>query len=299
MDAPTPFRFGVSQFTTTPWSFEQDVENYARLGVDAIEVCEFKLDEDRFAEQLALVGERGLYISSVQPSVRTLFPSRMQPEPKDLHERTARFRRTIERVGPLARGVPFVCNTGPPPEGNVREVFEAAAREYRPLADFAREYGVSIALEPLNPVLMNVETAIWTVEQAMRVVAAVDRPNFGVCVDTWNVWQNPEVERAIKACGDRIFVVQVGDWKKPRSFADRHVVGQGYIPHTHLLRAIHEGGYRGPYMLEIFSDDVPDSLWDADLSGVIEDSRAELKRAWRKAHGPSSRPRGIHAGSGQ
>ena len=51
----TPFRFGVSQFTTWPWSFEQDVENYARPGIETIEVCESKLDDGRAEEQLALV----------------------------------------------------------------------------------------------------------------------------------------------------------------------------------------------------------------------------------------------------
>ena len=123
------YAFGVSQFTTNPWSFEEDVEGYARLGVDTIEVCEDKLDEGRIAEQLALVGDRGLEISSAQPSVRTLFPSRTQPEPKEPRERTARFRRAIERVAGFAPGAPFVCNTGPPPGGNVCEVFDLAARE--------------------------------------------------------------------------------------------------------------------------------------------------------------------------
>jgi hypothetical protein len=107
------FRFGVSQFTSTPWGFERDVEEYARLGVEAIEVCEDKLDEERFSEQLALVGEQGLEISSAQPSVRTLFPSRTQPEPKEPGERAAAFRRTVERFGDFADGVPFVLNTGP------------------------------------------------------------------------------------------------------------------------------------------------------------------------------------------
>ena len=35
--------------------------------------------------------------------------------------------------------------------------------------------------------------------------------------------------------------------------------------------------------LEILSSDVPDSLWEADLSEVIRDSRAGLERAWREA----------------
>ncbi len=283
MTTSLPYRFGVSQFTTWPWSFEQDVDNYARLGVDAIEVCEDKLDGERAADQLALVGQQGLTVSSVQPAVRTLFPSRMQPEPRDVHERTQRFRRTIELVSRFAPDAPFVSNTGPPPNGNVREVFEVAAREYRALADFAEAHGVRLALEPLNPALMNVESAIWTLEQAMRIVTAVDRDNFGVCLDTWNVWQNAGVGEAIKACGDRIFVVQVSDWLTPRSAADRHIVGQGEIPLPALIRAIHDSGYRGAYVLEIFSSEVPDSLWDAELSGVVSDSRIGLERAWREA----------------
>ena len=85
------YRFGVSEFTTTPWTFEQDVEQYSRLGVDAIEVCEFKLDEQRMGEQLALIAQHGLTISSVQPKIRTLFPSQSQPEPSDPRERMALF----------------------------------------------------------------------------------------------------------------------------------------------------------------------------------------------------------------
>lgn len=283
----TPFRFGVSQFTTWPWSFEQDVDNYARLGVDAIEVCESKLDDERFSDQLALIEQRGLTIGSFQPAVRTLFPSQLMPEPEDLGERVALFCRTIERAGRFARGIPFVSNTGPPPNGNIQEVFDVATREYRTLADFAQDHGARVALEPLSAALMNIESAIWTVEQAMRIVAAVNRDNFGICVDIWNIWQNTNVVEEIEACGDRIFIAQVSDWRTPRSFADRHIVGRGEIPLPPLLRAIHETGYRGAYMLEILSQDVPDSLWDADLPEVIRNSRIGLEKAWREAVEPS------------
>jgi sugar phosphate isomerase/epimerase len=279
----SPYWFGVSQFTTLPWSFQEDIEGYARLGVDVIEVCEVKLNSERAADQLALVGQKGLAIGSVQPEVRTLFPSRTQPEPNEPGERSSRFRHTIERFGRFADGVPFVCNTGPPPTGNIQEVFEVAAREYRALAAFAAERGASIALEPLSPTLMNVESAIWTLSQAMRIVAAVDRDNFGLCVDVWNVWQNPDVVEEIEACGERIFVVHVSDWRIPRSFEDRHIVGQGDIPLPILIRAIRESGYRGAYTLEVFSSGVPDSLWESDLSKVVTQSRAGFERAWRAA----------------
>src|SRR5579859_59502 len=106
MPAPA-YRFGISEFTTWPWSFEQDVERYARLGVDTIEVCEFKLNDQDIDRQLSLVAQQGLAISSVQPSTRTLFPSQSQPEPKDVSERMSLFGRTIERFGAMAVDVPF------------------------------------------------------------------------------------------------------------------------------------------------------------------------------------------------
>lgn len=280
-----PYKFGISEFTTWPWSFEQDVETYARLGVDVIEVCEFKLDQQRGREQVAQAGAQGLAISSVQPAVRTLFPSKSQPDPKDVGERMDRFRDTIARLAPSAPGAAFVTNTGIPPNGNIQQVLDTAVTEYRQVADAARDHGVRVAIEPLNPAIMNVESAIWSLQQAMRLVTAVDRDSFGICLDAWNIWQNQDVEAAIRACGDRIFVVQISDWRTPRSLQDRYIVGEGEIPLPPLFRAIYESGYRGPYVVEIFSGDVPDSIWERDLSGVIEQCRAGFDRAWQEAFG--------------
>lgn len=277
------FQFGISEFTTKPWSFEEDVENYARLGVDAIEVCEVKLDQAKAAEQVARAKAAGLTVSSVQPSVRTLFPSQSQPEPRDVPARMARFRETITRLAAQTPDVPFVTNTGNPPGGNVQHVLDTAAREYRALAEFAADHGVRVALEPLNAAIMNIESAIWTVAQAMRLIRDVGHPAFGLCLDYWNVWQNADIEAQIRACGDKIFIVQASDWRTPRSFQDRVVPGRGEIPLPALLRATHESGYRGPYVVEIFSGGVPDSLWEADLGRVIQDSRAGIQAAWQAA----------------
>lgn len=274
------FIFGVSEFTTNPWTFERDVETYARLGVDAIEVCEEKLDSARLDEQMRLPGAHGLQITSVQPSTRTLYPSQSQPEPLDIGERMARFRQTIETLSPYTPGVAYVTNTGIPPDGNIQLALDTAVSEYGKLADFAAHYGVRLALEPLNATIMNIESAIWTLPQAMQVVNAVGRDNFGICLDSWNVWQNAAIYDAIRACGDRIFVVQLSDWRTPRSFRDRLVPGQGEIPLAKFLRAVRETGYDGAFSVEIFSSDVPDALWEADLEQVIRDSRAGIEAAF-------------------
>jgi sugar phosphate isomerase/epimerase len=282
------YTFGISEFTTWPWSFEEDVQRYAGLGVEAIEVCEFKLPEDGpISDQLKLIERQGLSISSMQPSVRTLFPSASQPEPKPISERIQRYRRSIERCGEAATGVPFVTNTGIPPNGNMQCVRDTAVEQYRDLAEFAASHGARIALEPLNAAIMNVESSIWTLGQGLEIVHAVDRDNFGICLDVWNIWQNAGILETIRGCGDRIFVVQLSDWRTPCSYQDRLIPGQGDIPLPDFLRAIRESGFDGPLVVEIFSGDVPDSLWKGDLADVIEESRAGLDRAWEHAFSPN------------
>ena len=57
-----PLPFGVSQFTTMPWTFDEDVARYAALGVDAIEA---KLDDRRCETQMEGIAAAGLAISGV------------------------------------------------------------------------------------------------------------------------------------------------------------------------------------------------------------------------------------------
>lgn len=277
------YQFGVSEFTTNPWPFERDVETYARFGVSAIEVCEAKLDPANFAAQMDSIKVAGLEVTSVQPKTRTLFPSLSQPEPVDIGARMALLQETIERLSPWTPGVAYVTNTGIPLGGNMQEVMDRAATEYQGLADFAAEYGVKVALEPLNASIVNIETAVWTLPQAMEIVTAVDRKNFGICLDSWNVWQNADIHAQIKSCGPKIFVVQISDWRTPRSFLDRLIPGQGEIPLPAFLASVHAAGFRGAYSVEIFSSGVPNALWDGDLEKVIVDSKAGMDTAWSAA----------------
>lgn len=275
-----PFAFGVNEFTTQPWSFEDDVRHYAELGVDAIEICEAKLDPARVTEQMRAAREAGLAISAVQPKVRTFFASRMAPEPEDSAARVAAFRDSIVRLAPEAQGASFVMNTGAAPDGNMHRVMDETVRHLRDMAPLAEAQGVTISVEPLNPTSVNVESAIWTIDQAMDIIAAVGHPAVGLCLDYWNIWQQPDVEGAIRRAGDRILVVQASDWRTPFSATDRLIPGDGAIPLGRLLRATRDAGFKGTCTVEIFSSNVPDSLYDGDLADVIRRSRDGLERAW-------------------
>ena len=275
-----PFTFGVSEFTTMPWSFEEDVERYAALGVTAIELCEQKLDDARYAAQVESIAVGGLAICAVQPLVRTFFASRMTPDPIAMPDRTARMRMSIERLARFAPGAPFIVNTGAHPKGDMDEAMRVVGREMKELALVAADHGIRIALEPLNPTSVNIESAIWTVDQALAVIDSTGRDEVGLCLDYWNVWQDAEIGAALRRAGDRIFYVQASDWRTPRSFADRIVPGKGSIPLGRLMHATYEAGYRGACVVEIFSNDIADSLYSQNLDDVIVQSREGLNAAW-------------------
>jgi len=279
--------FSVSQFTTWHQSFEQDIELYRRLGVEGIEICERKLsrDDGRAREQLAMVRDSGLTVTSVQPRVHALFPDFMCPNVDDPDERMARFRRTIDFFSEAFPGqdIPFVTITGNAPGMNFQAAHRIARAQYPQLADHAGDRGVRIMFEPLSVVLMNNDTFICTLDESMRLVEDVDSESFGVMFDIWHLWREPSVGTRLRDIGGRIFGVHISDWPEgePRHPADRRVCGEGVIDLPGLLGALHAAGYRDAYCLEIFSlDELPDSLWQTDPADVIHRSRRGFELAW-------------------
>lgn len=264
--------FGVSEFTTWPWPFERDVERYAAHGIATIEVCEFKLDKNDYAPQLRSIAPARLGVSSVQSHVHSLFPDSLAGQPSAPADRIRHMKAAIERIAPyVPEQTPFVAITGAAPGGDTAHVYDAALKAFAELAEFAAKHRMRLAYEPLNPVLFNTDTALWGLDQALELVRRVGHDAFGMCVDTWNIFQTPHLHEVIRACGDRIFLVQISDWHRPRSGADRISLGDGEIDNAAIIRTIRETGYTGPYVLEIFSgESLPGSIWRADLDAVLQ-----------------------------
>jgi len=270
--------FGISEVTTWPWSFEEDVERYAALGARAIEIWEFKLDRDlgRRREQLALPAHHGLTVSSFQADVHALFPTRLQAVPAAFDARRDAFVRMLDQTAPLLPGTVFVLNTGIAKDGDVARAFDRTVLAYGELARRAAELGVRLALEPLHPLAMNEDSFVWNLEGAREIVDAVGHDALGICADAWNLAGQADLRARLRACGDRLFLAQVSDYRRPRSYLDRLAVGDGELDLRPFLDGLRDGGYAGPLVLEIFSKDVPDSLYDGDLHAVVRRSRTAL-----------------------
>jgi sugar phosphate isomerase/epimerase len=279
--------FSVSEFTTWDQTFEADLALYRRLGVAGIEICERKLSTDagRAREQLAMVEESGLKVTSVQPRVHALYKDSMCPDLDDPRERMQRYRSTIDLFAECLPGqnLPLVTIAGCAPGCNFQLAHQTAQELYPDLSRYAADHGVRIMFEPLSPIMMNVESFICSLEGALQLIGHVDHPDFGLMLDVWHVWQEPDIARRIRSLGNRIFGVHICDWPRgePRCIGDRVLPGQGVIDLSDLLGAIEGAGYDGAYCLEIFSaHDLPDSLWRRDSAWLIEEGRRGFEKAW-------------------
>jgi sugar phosphate isomerase/epimerase len=178
----------------------------------------------------------------------------------------------LDRLAPhVPPGTPFVVITGAAPRGDCQSVYRTMLDVLPRLADRAAALGVRIAFEPLNPILFHTDTALWGLDAGLELVTDIGHPQLGLCLDTWNVFQTPNLDDVIGRAAGKIFLVQVSDWRRPRANADRRNLGEGEIPNANIVEAVRAAGYGGPFVLEIFSEEsLPDSLWRGDIRRNLE-----------------------------
>ena len=129
------------------------------------------------------------------------------------------------------------------------------------LAPYAEQRGVTLSLEPLHPMFAADRAVLSTLDQALDIAEASGSPAAGVVVDTYHVWWDPYLARAIQraAASGRLFAYQVCDWNLPLAeepLNSRGYMGDGYIDFSSITRMIAAAGYTGDIEVEIFNEDV-------------------------------------------
>lgn len=141
-----------------------------------------------------------------------------------------------------------------------------------------RATGVAMALEPLHPVYAADRSLLNTVEQARHWCERLDPSNeglFGIAVDAYHVWWDPELEVALDRASDRVMALHVCDWMRETKdpLLDRGMMGDGVIEVSRLRRTVEERGFRGPVEVEIFSKD---NWWKRPPDEVLRTCRERM-----------------------
>jgi sugar phosphate isomerase/epimerase len=112
----------------------------------------------------------------------------------------------------------------------------------RAAGEYAGERNVKIAIEPIT----RFETYLFNrADQALAMVADVDLPNVGVCLDAFhmNIEEDAPLA-AIRATGSKLFDFHVAD-------SNRKPPGQGTLDWPEILRVLDEVGYEGHLTAEV------------------------------------------------
>jgi sugar phosphate isomerase/epimerase len=273
-------RFAISQITTLPASFEDDLDAYRAAGVEGIGIWEIKLRDGEEAAQLAALRDSGLASTAAIPAVPSIAPLPI-PGPDDPGERVEAYCAGLRRLRPF-EPTAVVLLTGPGAREVVLDGLETIGAE-------ARSLGLTIALEPYS----RFEGEQWTIVNTIAEAAAlIDEAGVadtvGILFDTWHLWDS-DVEADLEAHANRIVGVHVCDVREPtRSFADRLLPGDGVADIPRLLGLVDRAGWNGFYELEIFSDNGafglahPDSLWDVPAEELATRGRDAFLACWER-----------------
>jgi len=127
----------------------------------------------------------------------------------------------------------------------------------KPVADYAGQRGVQLAIEPLN----RFETDfINTVEQGLDLVGRVGATNVGLLVDTFHMnIEEKDIPAAIRKAGSKVFHFHSCE-------NDRGTPGAGHVEWKEVVSALREINYQGPVVIEAITTEITEiaravSLW--------------------------------------
>jgi sugar phosphate isomerase/epimerase len=261
---PRLARLSLNQRTTANWSLHEAVDGAVAAGLPAIGLWREPVAEVGVDVARRRVDDAGLRVSSL---CRGGFFTAADPAARTAaHEDN--LRALDEAAALAAMALVLVPGGLPPGDKDLTGARMRAAEAIAALVPAAVERGVTLGIEPMNPIYAADRGVISTLAQALDIADAFAPHEVGVVVDTFHLWWEPGVHAQIARAGERIVSYQVCDWITPLpadSLLARGMMGDGHIDFPAFTRAVAAAGYTGDVEVEIFHADV----WAAPGDEVV------------------------------
>jgi sugar phosphate isomerase/epimerase len=270
----------VSQVTTFPTSFVDDVRLYAAAGLAGIGLWEGKLPPGGDAEALELLEASGLERASAVPEIPSIGALPLLGGPEDPAERIEAYCRSLERLAPFDPAA-VVLLTGTGDRDTIVDGLRTVAAE-------ADRLGLTLALEPYEREGGIDWSIVHSIPEALELIHdAGDPPAVALQFDVWHLWNTDTLFEDIAAHADRFAGVHISDRREPtRTWVDRALPGEGVAGVPAILGALDAAGWDGLYDIEIFSDDgtfgteLAGSFWALPAEETLARAIAAFERSW-------------------
>lgn len=274
----TPRASGRSAATVSlgKGTLEEKLAAAAAAGLDGVELWEADLQASRLSPAQAgqHAADLGLRIYLYQP-----FRDFEAVPASQLQASLDRAERAFDTMAALQAGTLLACSSTSP---QAIDDDALAASQLALLADRARARGLRVAWEALSWA-----TRVSDYRHGWRIVAAAAHPALGVCLDSFHILaqhHDPGQIRQIPA--EKIFFAQLADAPAmtldllTRSRHHRCLPGRGDLDVTGFAAILADAGYRGPWSLEVFSDQLR-AAHPAAAAADCARSLTELQQALR------------------
>jgi sugar phosphate isomerase/epimerase len=257
-------RLSLNQRTTANWSLREAIDGAVAAGLPAIGLWREPVAEVGADVARRWVDEAGLRVSSL---CRGGFFTASDPAQRAAaHEDNLR---AIDEAATLGtRALVLVPGGLPPGDTDLVGARTRAAEAVAALVPHAARRGVTLGIEPMNPIYAADRGVISTLAQALDIAEAFAPDEVGVVVDTFHLWWEPGIHEQVTRAGERIVSYQVCDWITPLpadTLLARGMMGDGHVDFAAFTRAVAAAGYTGDVEVEIFHADV----WAAPGDQVI------------------------------
>jgi sugar phosphate isomerase/epimerase len=256
-------RLSINQITVKSWNLEETVQGCAQAGIHHVGLWLEHIDETGVERTNKLLAEHDMGVSSV---CRGGFFTADTAQERAAAQ--ANNRKAVDLTAGIGCDVLYLVCGGVPANRDLVGAREAVKDGLAELVPYARDHGVRLAIEPLNPVLCGERSVVVTLAQSLELATPYAVDDVGLAVDTFNVWWDPQALAQIAIAGDRVISYQVCDWLVPLPHPSwgRGIPGDGVIDFPPLTRAVTEAGYVGAIEVEIFNEKV----WATDPAEVLE-----------------------------
>ena len=258
-------RLSLNQRTTASWSLAEAIAGCVDAGLPAIGIWREPLAELGLDEACRQIADSGLRVSSL---CRGGFFT--TADPVEAEAARGRNREAIDEAAALRASTLVLVPGGlPPGDRDLVGARTRVAKAIDELAPYAHERGVTLGIEPMNPIYAADRGVISTLAQALDVAERFDPADVGVVVDTFHLWWEPGIADQLLRAGPRIVSYQICDWITPLpadSLLARGMMGDGHIDFAAFTRAVAATGYGGDIEVEIFNAE----LWAAPPASVVE-----------------------------
>jgi sugar phosphate isomerase/epimerase len=252
---PKLARLSLNQRTTASWTLREAIDGCVTAGLSSIGVWREQLAEAGQANAVAWLAEAGLRVSTL---CRGGFFT--ASDPVAIETAHAENLEALDEAATLGAATLCLVPGGlPAGDRDLRGARRRAAEAIEKLVPYAKQVGVSLGIEPMNPIYAADRGVVSTLGQALDIAEPYAVDEVGIVLDTFHVWWDPDLQAQIARAGERIHSYQVCDWitpLPPDALLARGMMGDGHIDFATIGGWVRDAGYTGDIEVEIFNADI-------------------------------------------